>query len=493
MKRLYFLSFIITYILLGCNNSTAQLNKNYILQDKDASSWIPFLKKDNYYQYVDKNLHPKINETFYNASSFTSTGFAVVNDNNLRSALINSKGQYIIPYSEAEITLKTIDDLTLAMIKIEYEKNLPIWNWDWNIMGGKIKKTEEYVRVDLFCLETQQILSQEKIPTEEDENELYVRQIDKNHYFINNNLYKVDQKKFKKIDEKIIHLLDDKRYLKSTDENNFSLIDLKNKKLNLTNVTDSKIIRTNVNGKAFIMDSINNPYRSTYKTMLLEDSKNNSFYAFPNFEKKFPNNIQNASQEQIKFLNLVTLVYSVPDTDYFILGKIDYSNWQYDWMYLDKNGNILNHIDVKDTYITEVRGYILWPNASQIIAEKYVPENWQIKTIETIYKSKDLFKIILDQGEESRTQKTGVWNKEKSTWEIEPKFHQLELLNVNKQLYSIQKERDGELIIYSNEFKKQIGSNSYQTIYNDGSVSKKENNKTIYYKIDLSTGKEYRE
>lgn len=158
MKRLYFLSFIITYILLGCNNSTAQLNKNYILQDKDASSWIPFLKKDNYYQYVDKNLHPKINETFYNASSFTSTGFAVVNDNNLRSALINSKGQYIIPYSEAEITLKTIDDLTLAMIKIEYEKNLPIWNWDWNIMGGKIKKTEEYVRVDLFCLETQQIL-----------------------------------------------------------------------------------------------------------------------------------------------------------------------------------------------------------------------------------------------------------------------------------------------------------------------------------------------
>jgi hypothetical protein len=88
----------------------------------------------------------------------------------------------------------------------------------------------------------------------------------------------------------------------------------------------------------------------------------------------------------------------------------------------------------------------------------------------------------------------GLWNSNTKTWEIKPDYHDISVLDTEKQIYTLQKEKDGLYILYGNKNKKRIGSNAYQSINSDGLVTiKLDSGQTIYYYIDIDSGKEYKE
>ncbi|WP_236886063.1 hypothetical protein [Elizabethkingia anophelis] len=113
-------------------------------------SSVPFLTKQNFFVYVDKtSMKPVMDHKFRAASLFTSTGFALVGNDKNESAVIDEKGKIVLDFSEDEINVDVINGLTFYKREIEYEKKMPVWKWDWNIMGGDVKKEQTYHKVRL--------------------------------------------------------------------------------------------------------------------------------------------------------------------------------------------------------------------------------------------------------------------------------------------------------------------------------------------------------
>ncbi|WP_228448402.1 hypothetical protein [Chryseobacterium sp. CH25] len=172
------------------------------LKTKTINS-IPFLTKQNNFVYADKtSLKPLTHQKYQNASLFTTTGFAVVMNEKDEYAAIDEKGRIVLAFSAEEINLNVINGLTFYKKDIEYEKKMPVWKWDWNIMGSGIKKEQTYHKIEIGVLETKQVLLHEDIPYLDDNYYLNFIVVDENHLFWNGTLYEI--KKINSVKLKII-------------------------------------------------------------------------------------------------------------------------------------------------------------------------------------------------------------------------------------------------------------------------------------------------
>ncbi len=153
---------------------------------------VPFLTKQNDFIYIDKtSLKPVMNDKFKAASLFTPTGFAIVGNEKNESAVIDKNGKIVLDYSADEINLDIVNNLTFYKREIEYEKKMPLWKWDWNIMGSGVKKEQTYHKIEIGVLETKQVLLSEDFPYLEDNYYLNFVSVDENHVFWNGNLYEI--------------------------------------------------------------------------------------------------------------------------------------------------------------------------------------------------------------------------------------------------------------------------------------------------------------
>lgn len=455
---------------------------------------IPFLTKQNDFIYVDKrNLKPVSNQKYQSASRFTATGFAVVMNEKNEYAIIDDNGRTVLDFSAEEINVNVVNGLTFYKRDIEYEKKMPVWKWDWNIMGSGIKKEQTYHKIEIGILESKQILLHEDLPYLEDNYYLNFISVDENHIFWNGTLYEIKKNRLNKIENNIVEFLENKRFIKESNTN-FSMYGLDQKKAIHSNLKGSETLSLILGKETIILKDINKERYQPEVPKLLADSKTNDVYPFPQYEKAFPKEIKKATASQIDFIKKTSLVYSITNSPYFLLGVFNYDHevWSYDWLYIDTEGNVADTIGNYNFKVLDQVGNLVWPDRKMILPNQYVDKGWKFGKINSYMGMNDQYLVRIENEKQLRTM--GLWNSLEKVWEIHPEYYNISVLDTEKQIYGLQKEQDGLYILFDCKRKQNIGSKAYQNINSDGLVTVKNSlGKTVYYYIDLYSGQEYKE
>ncbi|MBL3547594.1 hypothetical protein [Chryseobacterium sp. KMC2] len=493
MKIIAFSIFCMLTSVTACTQERKD-NSPWIPSKPKATHAIPFLTGQNDFVYVDKtSLKPVTNQKFRSASVFTATGFAVVGNGKNEYAVIDGNGKTVLDFSTSEINLNVVNGLTFYKRDIEYEKKMPVWKWDWNIMGSGIKKEQTYHKIEIGILESKQVLLHEDIPYLEDNYYLDFIAVDENHLFWNGTLYEIKKNGLSKIENNIAELLENKRFLKSSNVN-FSMYELGQKKAIHSGLKGTETLSLQFGRETILLKDINKERYEPEIPKLLLDSKTNDVYPFPQYEKVFPKEIIKATASQIDFIKKTSLVYSITNSPYFLLGVFNYDHdiWAYDWLYIDTKGNVTDSIDTYSFKVLDQVGNMVWPDRKMILPTQFIDKNWKFGKINSYQGMNDTYFIRIEDEKKLRTM--GLWNSKTKTWEIKPEYHDISVLDAEKQMYALQKEEDGLYILYDQKNKKNIGSKGYRSINSDGLVTVQLNSReNIYYYIDIYSGKEYKE
>ncbi|MDR6525255.1 hypothetical protein J2787_000625 [Chryseobacterium rhizosphaerae] len=493
MKIIAFSIFCMLTSVTACTQERKD-NSPWIPSKPKATHAIPFLTGQNDFVYVDKtSLKPVTNQKFRSASVFTATGFAVVGNGKNEYAVIDGNGKTVLDFSTSEINLNVVNGLTFYKRDIEYEKKMPVWKWDWNIMGSGIKKEQTYHKIEIGILESKQVLLHEDIPYLEDNYYLDCIAVDESHLFWNGTLYEIKKNGLSKIENNIAELLENKRFLKSSNVN-FSMYELGQKKAIHSGLKGTETLSLQFGRETILLKDINKERYEPEIPKLLLDSKINDVYPFPQYEKVFPKEIIKATASQIDFIKKTSLVYSITNSPYFLLGVFNYDHdiWAYDWLYIDTKGNVTDSIDTYSFKVLDQVGNMVWPDRKMILPTQFIDKNWKFGKINSYQGMNDTYFIRIEDEKKLRTM--GLWNSKTKTWEIKPEYHDISVLDAEKQMYALQKEEDGLYILYDQKNKKNIGSKGYRSINSDGLVTVQLNSReNIYYYIDIYSGKEYKE
>ncbi|QBK77279.1 hypothetical protein E0Z07_13380 [Myroides odoratimimus] len=481
LSTLLILISIITYAQLRKDKSS--LNMPQV----EPTQLIPFLTKQNDFIYVNKdNLKPFNGIKYNSASAYTSTGYAMVINNKGASVVIDTTGKEVLEVGESEIEIEVVNGLTFYKKQREYERKMPIWNWEWNILGGAIKKEQTYHSIEIGVIETKQILLHKEVPYLEDSYTLNPEAVDGEHIYWNETLYAIKNQYLKKKESDIITTLADKRFIKGSN-NSFSIYDVQQKKAIHQSLEGVNTLTIKYSNEDLVLDQLMQERFEPIVPKLLKDTNTGSVYPYPQYDKAFPKEITKTTTEQVAFIKNATLVYSIHNSPYFLIGVFNYDHdiWAYDWLYLDINGQVLEQLDLDSFKVSDQIERLVWPAKEMVIPHQKVAS---VK----YYTGSDELYLVNIEGKEGDS-KYGVWDKKGQLWSIAPEYTSILALDIAKGIYALQKEKDENYTLYNQIKKENIGVKAYKYIYSDGLVRVKLEDKTVSYYIDIYTGRAYLE
>ncbi|ERJ60024.1 hypothetical protein [Sphingobacterium paucimobilis] len=456
---------------------------------------VPFLTKQNNYIYVDRtDLKPISDRHYRRASLFTSTGFAVVVNENYEYSVIDAKGNTVIDFSDAEISLNSVNGLTFYKKEKEYDKKMPVWKWDWNIMGGGVKKEQTYRKIEIGILESGQILLKQDLPHLDAHVYLNLDSIDDKHIYWNGSLYEIKKNSLLKVGHNITEILQDGHFIK-TFNGGFSVYGANRKKAIYSDLKGMETLSIRYGEEMITLAEVNKEPYAPEVPKLLVDGRSGYMYAFPQYDKVFPKALGKVTSEQIDFIKKTGLVYSINNSPYFLLGVFNYDHavWAYDWLYIDTNGNVADRLERTYNFkVTDQVGNLVWPDRKMVFPDAVNTEKWKFGKITSYSGMEDLYIIPIEDQQEVRTK--GLWNSRTQSWQIKPEYQDISVLDIDNGIYALQKDKEGTYRLYDNKAKQYIGSQGYHAINSDGFVTVNSvAGELIYYYIDIYTGKEYRE
>lgn len=480
---------------IGCSNKSADKNAS-VMVSKQAKVMIPFLQKNGLFRYVDENLKPVIDKEFAHASKFSPKGYAFVYDKDFRQGIIDVKGNFIRDFSDKKYETYDLGTLTLIEESREYEKTLPVWKWDWNILGSGVDKTATFSDVTISVLQTGQKIASKTRNVEDYEEgiSLDLNPLDENHFVMNEKLYEIKGDKVKEMADQIYFTFTDDKVLVSEKNGNAVFYAFDGKMKKTKELKPIKEITIQANGKSILLDSLNETryVQRPANSNLLKDIKTNEILPYPTFDKAFPITFSNLSNEQISFLNKVTLISSVNKTPYFILGAFNYGQWKYDYKYVDTKGNFLQSIEAPDFFILGNIGEILWPESERIISPSFIEKGYQVEKIKKVYNQENLF--MIQTGKDNLPSKKGLWNSKTQQWIIPAECNDINVLDYQKMIVSLKMGKEDGSYLYDAQNKKRITTTMYKSISADGFATRQiGSDKEESYYIDIFTGKEFKE
>lgn len=492
MKKKVLSTLMILVSLTGCT----QLRQHKTAVDPTSRkivNSIPFLRKTKDFVYVNKDDLEPINEHVYvNTSLYTPTGYAVVENLNRESSVIDEEGREIIKVKEGDIELSICNGLTFYKMSKEYEKKMPIWKWEWNILGGAIKKEQTYKSIEIGVLDTNQVLLKKEFPYLEDSYGMGFYPAGDQSVFWNGTLYEITNKKLKKKESNILDFFKDNRYIQGS-RGVYTLYSLDSRKALHRDLKGVDSLSIGFAGEMITAYKVNAERYTPELPKVLLEPKTNNVYVYPQYDKAFPKEIKVATSTQIDFIKRTELVYSIDNSPYFLLGVFNYDHdiWAYDWLYIDTEGKVLDDVYVDHFKISDQVGNLVWPKREHVLVNKFVDTKYSIGKISYLSNSNELFLVNVMSQDEKRT--IGIWSKEKQEWEIEPEYSHVTVLDSAKGIYALRKKNDDLYVLFDNFKRKEIGVRAYKYITSEGLVQVKLDDELISYYIDIYTGKEYLE
>ncbi len=483
--------------MLTVTTSCAQKNIEAVVKiptDMKTINTIPFLTEQGDFIYVDQaHLKPVSGERYTTASVFTTTGFAVVGNSSDRYAVIDQSGKTILNFSTGEIDLNVVNGITFYKREREYQKKMPFWRWEWNILGGGIQKEQTYHSIEIGVLESKQTLVDKEIPYLEDSYYLNFIAVDRQRVFWNASLYEINNNRLKKVEHNILEVFEGQRFVKK-DKTGFSIYKTDLKRPIHKTLLGTETLAIEFGKEVISLNDINKERFTPEVPKLLVDSDKGDIYVFPQYDKVFPREIKSATAAQIDFLKKTSLIYSIADSPYFLLGVFNYDHdvWAYDWLYIDIDGNLVDRIGTYKFKVLDQLGNMVWPDRKMIIPDKFVDDRWKFGKVNTYREMDGWYLIGMENEKKERT--VGLWNSIQMSWELPPVYRDISVLDAEKQIYALKDKVDNNYILYDHTRKKRIGSRAYSSINSDGLVHLvADSGDILYFYIDIYSGREYRE
>ncbi|MHC5310511.1 hypothetical protein ACYSNM_10690 [Myroides sp. LJL116] len=468
--------------------ATSQANFTF----KNGSiDWVPYLKKDGSYIYVDKEGNHKIDQTFVFAEPFLSSGHALVLNDIGNQGVIDSLGNLVDPFSEHSKYLWQVSGVTLLFKYREFEKKLPFYKWDFNILSSSIKKTATYMQVNLEVIETGQVL----VDTSYDylnssSSPVDIEVIDTKDILVDGSLYTFKNGRFSKVKKSIESALSNDKYIVSKGKE-FAFYDASLDKEVITNLVPQETISFEYEGNTIVLDSLHKE-RFASLPKVLQDKKTKQTYICPKYDKPLPQIIQSATKEQLDFLTQSQLVLSISDTPYFLVGRFNYNHdiWAYDFIYLDQKGNLLDSIEPNSFYVVDQIGRLIWPTKFDLLSSQELEEPGSIGTIYRVGEGSPLY--IVSKKENDQEYLRGIWNTKTKTWEVLPSYWEIEILDSENEIFGLQKGKEDPFFLYDNSSKYMEQNTGYSRMQSSGLVVPVQESNRPYY-MDFKTNTTYKE
>ncbi|QQU02566.1 hypothetical protein [Myroides odoratus] len=480
----------LSFLLLGIFSFfSCYSTKEKTVDAQTKQQLYPYLTKNHTYIYVDCDYTPVISTAFTTAGLFTSTGYAVVENDKGETAVINTAGKLVVPFMARYVSLQVLqDELTVVYTRETYAKNSRFWEWEWNIFSG-LKTEVQRQKFEVYILETNQVLFAEQL-SDKASLPTYVDTIDSEHFIFNQTLYKRKGQRLAKQKNNIIHWFDTNKLLQRNGAQ-FSILTLENKQQTLSNLEATQQVTFEVNGEELLLTEVNKSRYYSEIPEILYHPKTKEYRIEPLFEKVLPRQIKIRNEADYAYLQKVSYINSVPDYPYFILGVFDFDRWAFQWKYLTEDGTLLDTIDAPDFFVVDAMSRVQRPHPTELISTDQIPAPWRLDAVTKYSGFTHLFKITLKQ--EGQDNRYGLWNTQTKQWELQPIYRDFYWLDVEQGLLALAQE-DNQYVVYNYLAKKNTTSAIFNYIDTSGWVTQVDTagTKTSFY-LDFATAKAYME
>ncbi len=304
-----------TFLLQNCNGMPAIKAFNTMRDTTVKLS--PYPDENGRYGYVNKEMEFVIPARYSSASSFTSTGFAIVSEANEplhihdnRYGIINEKGELVVPYEYDRIHLEVLDGHTLIWAKQIYLNRWRFWEWEGILFGDNFLSNAPLIdtkvrraKVQLGVLESGQLIHKkrtyglapllEAIPFE---------MLDSTCFLQGDQLYHLQNGKPIRIAKNIYGKTSTGLLLQQRGAH-YRLIDFNGDAATDATYKKRKHLRINIDGKNLLFSVENikkmptvygvDPLRYVF------EGETGKQYLFPDFESAFPNRVDALAQGDI--------------------------------------------------------------------------------------------------------------------------------------------------------------------------------------------------
>ncbi|SFB91598.1 WG containing repeat-containing protein [Parapedobacter composti] len=447
-------------------------------QRTDTMKHYLYLAADGRYGYADEQMNVVIPPSFRSAGTFTSTGFAVVEDEQLRYGVIDKSGELVIPFRYRNIYLRVAGNRTLARTERTYTNRLRFWEWrflpGFSITGGssdsRLFDTEvKRAHVKITVLETNQTIYSQRVPAASSYGQQFaIRPLDKLHFLQGNRLFKLTDRKVKRLARHIFDEVDGGLLLQQRG-NGFRLIDREGKPASGTRYRQADSLHTAINGLPLSIAVSSNRYDDACRAMVLADDEGHQ-YIFPDFSKAFPARIDAAAVHGVAadtVLRTARLISGMPGTDRFMLRWFNRQASWFEHTMVDTAGHW--HMDPPlDNKFTVVipSGDIRWPPAGHIIRDEAVETGWRIVAYRNI--ADELYEVTIKR---DSTERMGVWDAGAGNWRWKPEHHYIRCLNLRQGYWTFKPGKDSLYGLYHLPSGRVVIPPKYHDMSADGTVS----------------------
>lgn len=497
MGRLHYPLVLAVFLLSGLQSSCPQpaAKAPFI-----SMQLFPFLAENGLYGYADSAMNIIITPQYRMVTVFTKTGYAVVQNGELKYGVIDRANKLVMPIKYSAITLLETQGFTLATSELQYHNNLRFWDWKFlpglSVIGGGSKDkrlfntTVQRTEKRLSVLENQQTVAVLRAAAALSYTIGFkIKNLTENKLLINNTLYEISQNGVNKLAGNIFGVLDGGLLLQAVGAY-YQVIDLQGKRKTSARYRQSDTLHFNINGQALGINVAGNGTAETKKADLFLNENNDQFI-YPDLSKKFPldlnNNVPGIATAELLMQNVWTLD-AIPQSDRFLIRF--YHNGNFNYRMVDTLGNWHNDYR-KFKHFTAVyaTGDIVWPPVNSIIPDNMVPENAHITSYCRVKKNHPLYTITISQ---QSKEKMGVWDDEKGNWICYPKYNYIAALSDDLVYWAVKEERNSRFQLYNLQERKVLTEPVYHDMNADGMVSKYENGKYLYFYFDWVTQREFR-
>jgi len=470
-------------------------------QRADTMQYYPYLSANGQYGYADEQMNVVISPSFRSAAPFTSTGFAVVKDKQMRHGVIDKTSKLVIPFQYRNVYLQVVGNRTFARTERGYVNPLRFWEWrflpGFSITGGssdsrlfdtKVKRAHLKITV----LETNQTIFSERISTGAGFSFHFgIHPLDSQHFLQRNRLFKLTDRKVKLLARNIFDEADGGLLLQQRGSG-FRLIDREGKPASSRRYRQTYSLHTAINGQPFAIPVSSNRYDKACYAMVLTDDEGRQ-YIFPDFHKPFPSEVAAVAVHDFAadtVLSTARLINGMPGTDRFMLRWFNRQASWFEYPMVDTAGRWHMHPPPNNAFTVVIpSGNIIWPPAGHIIPNEALETGWRIVAYSKI--ADGLYDVTIKR---DSTERMGLWDAQTGDWRWKPEYHYIGCLDFRRGYWTFKPDKDGSHGLYHLPSARVVIPPKYHGMSADGMVSYYDEKRSYSrFYVNWDTQQEYRE